>query len=312
MGKIAFAVHGGAGVLLKEKITPDRETRVRSGLRQALAAGREILLEGGSSLAAVTAAIVSLEDCPEFNAGRGAVFSHNGKHEMDAAIMSGRDLSTGAVAGVAGVRNPIQLARAVMEQTSHVLLAGTGAEALARELDLAFEPEAYFYSEYRRRQYQQALERTGTQLDHADDHETGGKFGTVGAVALDQNGDLAAGVSTGGMTNKKAGRIGDSPIVGAGFYANNRTCAVSATGEGEYIIRGVISYDIAARMEYLGEDLATAANKVIMEKLGEIGGSGGVIAVDQTGKVVLPYNTAGMYRGFIDENGAAVVKIWGN
>ena len=310
MGKIAFVVHGGAGVILKKNMTPEREARVRSGLYTALITGYDLLCNGGSSLDAVSAAIESLENCLEFNAGRGAVFNHIGQHEMDAAIMSGHDLTTGAVAGISGVRNPIRLARAVMEQTPHVLLAGRGAEALAKELGLPMEPEAYFHSEHRWQQYLEARDQNQIQLDHADDPEQEKKFGTVGAVALDTFGDLAAGVSTGGMTNKKFGRIGDSPIVGAGLYANNKTCAVSATGDGEFFIRGVVSYDISARMAYLGEDLATATDAVIMKKLGEIGGLGGVIAVDCSGNIALPYNCDGMYRGYMDEDGKAVVKIW--
>lgn len=310
MGKIAFAVHGGAGVILKKSMTPEREARVREVLNQSLIVGYKILRDGGTSLDAVTEGIVVLEDAPEFNAGRGAVFNHSGKHEMDAAIMSGKDLSAGAVAGISGVRNPIRLARVVMEKTPHVLLAGRGAEALAEELNQAFEPEEYFHSEYRWQQYLNIRDMNQIQLDHADSN-TERKFGTVGVVALDQNGNLAAGVSTGGMTNKKFGRIGDSPIVGAGLYANNETCAISATGDGEFFIRGVVSYDIAARMAYLGENLETAANMVIVEKLTKIGGLGGVIAVDRSGNIAMPYNCDGMYRGYIDESGEAVVKIWG-
>ncbi|MCF7796596.1 MAG: isoaspartyl peptidase/L-asparaginase [Lentisphaeria bacterium] len=310
MGKFAFAVHGGAGVILKENMTPERESRVRAGLKAALETGRKILSKGGSSLDAVTEAIVILEDLPEFNAGRGSVFNHFGKHEMDAALMSGQDLSTGAVASVTGVRNPVRLARAVMEKTPHVLLTSEGAEALALALGLPFEPAEYFYTEHRYKQLQQALERNQTQLDHADDHGVGKKFGTVGAVALDEAGNLAAGVSTGGMTNKKYGRIGDSPIVGAGLYADNRTCAVSATGEGEFFIRRVACHDISARMEYLDENLAQAAQTVIMQRLGDLGGSGGIIAVDAAGHLAMPYNTPGMYRGFLDDTGEAVVRIW--
>lgn len=310
MRKFAFAVHGGAGVILKENMTPEREARVRTGLKKALETGRQILDKGGSSLDAVTEAIVILEDLPEFNAGRGSVFNHFGKHEMDAALMFGRDLTTGAVASVTGVRNPVRLARAVMEKTPHVLLTSEGAEALALELGLPFESDGYFYTEHRYDQLQRALERNQTQLDHADDHGEGKKFGTVGAVALDQAGDLAAGVSTGGMTNKKYGRIGDSPIVGAGLFADNRTCAVSATGEGEYFIRRVVCHDISARMEYLGENLTRAAEVVIMGRLSDLGGSGGIIAVDGSGRIAMPYNTPGMYRGFIDRKGEAVVQIW--
>lgn len=311
MGKIAFAVHGGAGVILKENMTPERELKVRTGLKQALETGYKILSTGGTSLDAVTEAIIILEDLPEFNAGRGSVFNHFGKHEMDAALMGGRNLYTGAVASITGIRNPIRLARAVMERTPHVILASEGAEALALELGLPFESEAYFYTQHRYEQLQRALKQNQTQLDHADEREdTDKKFGTVGAVALDQFGDVASGVSTGGMTNKKYGRIGDSPIVGAGLYADNRTCAVSATGEGEYFIRRVVCYDISARMEYLGEDLARAAQTVVMERLSEIGGSGGVIAVDASGEIVMPYNTPGMYRGFVTEQGEAVVRIW--
>lgn len=302
-GKCALVIHGGAGTISPEQITPDLERDLRAGLRRSLDAGDAVLKSGGSSLDAVTAAVCVLEDEPLFNAGRGAVFTSAGTHEMDAAIMDGRASMAGAVGGVARVKNPIELARAVMERSPHVMLAGKGAEDFARELGLEMVDEKYFDTEQR----WQALERVRAgqtePLSDADRH------GTVGAVALDLAGNLAAATSTGGNTNKWPGRIGDTPIIGAGTYANNRTCAVSATGDGEFFIRAVAAHDLSALMEYGRMNLADAARAVI-DKIGALGGTGGLIAVDRDGNIALPFNTTGMYRGCVDVDGRSLVAIY--
>jgi beta-aspartyl-peptidase (threonine type) len=299
--KFALVIHGGAGTISPKQITPALERDLRAGLERSLEAGREILRDGGSSLDAVTAAVRVLEDDPLFNAGRGAVFTSAGTHEMDAAIMDGRTLMAGAVASVKRVRNPIVLARAVMEKSPHVLLAGTGAEDFARELGHEIVDDQYFYSEQR----WQALERVRNTSNLSDQD----RHGTVGAVALDQAGNLAAATSTGGNTNKMPGRIGDTPIIGAGTYANNATCAVSATGDGEFFIRAVAAHDLAALLEYRGMTLAEAAKSVI-DKIGRLGGTGGLIAVDRAGNIALPFNTTGMYRAFVDIDGASFTGIY--
>src|SRR5947207_2542149 len=301
--KFSLAIHGGAGTISPEQITPAIERELRAGLQQSLDTGRAILQNGGSSLDAVVAAVRVLEDDPLFNAGRGAVYTSAGTHEMDAAIMDGRTLTAGTVGGVHGIRNPIVLARAIMEESPHVMLAGKGAEAFAREQGLEIVDEEYFYTERR----WQALERVRAAqsrvLSDADRH------GTVGAVALDQAGNLAAATSTGGNTNKLPGRIGDTPIIGAGTYANNATCAVSATGDGEFFIRVVAAHDLAALLEYRGITLAEAGQTVI-EKIGRLGGTGGLIAVDRAGNIALPFNTTGMYRAFVDVDGANFIGIY--
>jgi beta-aspartyl-peptidase (threonine type) len=299
--KFALALHGGAGTISPEQITPALERDLRAGLQCSLEAGRDILRDGGSSLDAVTAAVRVLEDDPLFNAGRGAVFTGAGTHEMDAAIMEGRTLMAGAVGSVKRVKNPILLARAVMEKSPHVLLAGPGAEDFARELGHEIVDDEYFYTEQR----WQALERVRNTSNLSDQD----RHGTVGAVALDQAGDLAAATSTGGNTNKRPGRIGDTPIIGAGTYANNATCAVSATGDGEFFIRAVAAHDLAALLEYRGITLAEAAQSVI-EKIGRLGGTGGLIAVDRAGNIALPFNTTGMYRAFVDTDGASFTGIY--
>ncbi|MEY2548851.1 MAG: L-asparaginase / beta-aspartyl-peptidase, partial [Verrucomicrobiota bacterium] len=280
---------------------PALERDLRAGLERSLEAGRDILRDGGSSLDAVTAAVRVLEDDPLFNAGRGAVFTSAGTHEMDAAIMEGRTLMAGAVGSLKRVRNPIVLARAVMEKSPHDLLAGTGAEDFARELGHEIMDDKYFYTEQR----WQALERVRNTSNLSDQD----RHGTVGAVALDQAGNLAAATSTGGNTNKLPGRIGDTPIIGAGTYANNATCAVSATGDGEFFIRAVAAHDLAALLEYRGMTLAEAAQSVI-EKIGRLGGTGGLIAVDRAGNIALPFNTTGMYRAFVDTDGASFIGIY--
>jgi beta-aspartyl-peptidase (threonine type) len=295
MSKFALAIHGGAGTILKSTMTPEKEAAYTLALSDALKAGEAVLKSGGAALDAVEKAIVSLENNPLFNAGRGAVFTNDGKNELDAAIMNGRDLTAGAVAGVRNVVNPISLARAVMEQSEHVLLAGAGAEAFAKSIGAEFADDAYFFTQQRFDQLQQALQTGAVMMDHTDEK----KFGTVGAVALDVHGNLAAGTSTGGMTNKKFNRVGDSPIIGAGTYANNNTCAISCTGHGEFFIRAVVAYDISCLMEYKGLSLREACNVVVMDKLVKLGGEGGLIAVDKNGNIELPFNSEGMYRGKI-------------
>ena len=301
--KYALAIHGGAGTMSPEQITPEIERDLRAGLQRSLHAGYAILRNGGSSLDAVTAAVRVLEDDPLFNAGRGAVFTSAETHEMDAAIMDGGTLRAGAVGGISRVRNPIDLARAVMEKSAHVMLAGDGAEAFARELGHEIMNDEYFHTEQRWRALERVRAVKTEALSDADRH------GTVGAVALDQAGNLAAATSTGGNTNKRPGRIGDSPIIGAGTYANNRTCAVSATGDGEFFMRAVAAHDLSALIEYAGMNLEEAARTVI-EKVSALGGTGGLIAIDREGNIALPFNTIGMYRGSIDVDGNSFVGIY--
>jgi beta-aspartyl-peptidase (threonine type) len=301
--KYALVIHGGAGTISPEQITPEMERDLRAGLQRSLDAGDAILKNGGSSLDAVVAAVRGLEDDSLFNAGRGAVFTSAGTHEMDAGIMDGRTLRAGAVGGIKRVKNPILLARAVMEKSPHVMLAADGAEDFARELGLEIVEQEYFYTEQRWRALERVRATRTESLSDADRH------GTVGAVALDQSGNLAAATSTGGNTNKWPGRIGDTPVIGAGTYANNQTCAVSATGDGEFFIRAVTAHDLSALMEYAGMNLAAAA-RVAIEKVGALGGTGGLIAVDREGNVALPFNTTGMYRGYVDVEGKTFVAIY--
>jgi beta-aspartyl-peptidase (threonine type) len=308
-----MVVHGGAGTILPEQMTPEREQEYRAKLTEALQAGHAVLRDGGTSLAAVEATIRILEDSPLFNAGRGAVFTADGTNSLDAAIMDGATLAAGAVAGVRDVRNPITLARLVKDRSPHVMLSGAGAEQFAREQGIESTPVSYFRTEHRWQQLQdaQAAERAQAGADTvASSGPRSDKFGTVGAVALDQAGHLAAGTSTGGMTNKKWGRIGDSPIIGAGTYAGPR-CAVSATGWGEYFIRNVVAYDVCARMEYGNVSLARAAEDVILRKLEEQErDTGGIIAMDAEGNIAMPFNTPGMYRGWVDAEGNVTVEIY--
>ena len=303
--KFALAIHGGAGTIPPDQITPAVEQDLRAGLQRALGAGSVVLQGAGSSLDAVSAAVRVLEDDPLFNAGRGAVFTSAGTHEMDAAIMDGKTLAAGTVGYVQRIRNPIDLARAVMEKSPHVMLAGKGAEDFARELGLEFADEKYFFTEQRWLALQRVrmAEAKSQRLCDQDRH------GTVGAVALDQAGNLAAATSTGGNTNKRPGRIGDTPIVGAGTYANNKTCAVSATGDGEFFIRAVAAHDLSALIEYGGLGLAAAAQKVI-DKVAALGGTGGLIAIDRDGNIALPFNTTGMYRGYVNVHGEEFVAIY--
>lgn len=311
-----LVIHGGAGTILKKNMTEELETEHVNKLKESLEKGYSILENGGSSLDAVQAAIMILEDSPLFNAGKGAVFTNAGTNELDASIMDGKTLNAGAVAGVRRIRNPIHLARLVMEKSPHVMMTGEGAETFAAEHGVELVSPDYFFTDRRWKQLQQLLKKqkdisdASIMLPENDVHIKENLFGTVGCVALDQEGNLAAGTSTGGLTNKQFGRIGDSPIIGAGTYANNRTCAVSATGEGEYFIRSVIAYDISALMAYKNMSLQEAAHHVIMEKLTALGGSGGVIAIDKNGNIAMPFNTSGMYRGYIDKDGKAVIKIY--
>jgi len=336
MNRSAIAIHGGAGTILRTQMTPVLEKEYRGGLETALRIGWNILEKGGSSLDAVEAAVVSLEDFPLFNAGRGSVFTHDGEQEMDASIMDGRRLKAGCVAFVKNIKNPVHLARLVMERTEHVLLAGDGANQFAEQHHVETAPDEYFFTEHRWLQLQEAIAAGRVQLDHAGedgDKRTGGEeesepgsiasassdnpkskiqnpksLGTVGAVACDQSGSLAAATSTGGMTNKKFGRVGDTAIIGAGTYADD-TCAVSCTGHGEYFMLASTAHDVAARIKYKGLSLEDAARGAI-ERLTQINGEGGLIAVDSFGNVTLPFNSDGMYRGTIQQGGQIIVSIY--
>jgi L-asparaginase / beta-aspartyl-peptidase len=339
--KIALAIHGGAGTILKSEMTAELEADYRRGLTDALKIGWEILKKNGNALDAVEATTVELENFPLFNAGKGSVFTHEGKNEMDACVMDGARLRAGAVAFVRNVVNPVKLARLVMERTEHVLLAGRGADEFAREMQVEFADDQYFFTEFRYQQLLKARAAGVVQLDHTadeaelieeeisdskfqiSDSENGNRttnpksqipnskpqMGTVGAVACDFQGNVAAATSTGGMTNKKFGRVGDSPLVGLGTYADNATCAVSCTGHGEFFMLGVTAYDVAARMKYKNLGLAEAANEAV-EHLTEIGGEGGLIAVDRRGNVALPFNSEGMYRGFVTADSEMKVEIY--
>ena len=306
---IAIAIHGGAGTIRKEDLTAEKEAEIRLTLDTAMRAGYGILQKGGSSVDAVTRAVTLLEDSPDFNAGKGAVFNAEGKNEMDASIMDGKSLEAGAVASVRNIRNPILLARKVMTDSGHVMLMGGGAEQFARDQGIAFEDDEYFYTE---RRWQQ-LQKAKSANDQVLLSETPASwYSTVGAVAVDREGNLAAATSTGGMSNKRWGRVGDSPIVGAGTYADNRSCAVSATGHGEYFIRATVARDICARVQYAGASLEQAADQVIHGQLTELGGTGGIISVDPKGNVALTFNTAGMYRASIDASGKITLAIYGD
>jgi beta-aspartyl-peptidase (threonine type) len=324
MGQFTLVIHGGAGTILKKNMTAEKELAYRDKLKEALSAGYGILKKGGSSIDAVEAAIKIMEDSPLFNAGKGAVFTSEGKNEMDASIMDGKTLEAGSVAMVNTIKNPISAARAVMEKSPHVMMVGEGAVKFAKEQNLEIVDSSYFYDEKRYQQWQDIKGSIETQMDHSDERAgntaeqinaefnelVDEKFGTVGAVAIDVNGNIAAGTSTGGMTNKMYGRVGDSPIIGAGTYANNKTCGVSSTGHGEYFMRAVVAYDISAIMEHKGVSLQEAADEVIHNKLVKLGGSGGIISVDSEGNFALTFNTEGMYRGSIREDGEPHVSIY--
>ncbi|MCM2444108.1 MULTISPECIES: isoaspartyl peptidase/L-asparaginase family protein [Rahnella] len=313
-----IAIHGGAGAITRAAMSAEKERLYLAELERIVTCGQAILASGGSALDAVTEAVRLLEECPLFNAGKGAVFTHQGTHELDACIMDGRTLDAGAISGVNHIRNPILTARKILEVSPHVMFTGAGAEAFACEHGQEMVGADYFFTQERYDQLQRAiaadqgvmLDHDGASLNDADPLDPEHKFGTVGAVAMDALGNLAAATSTGGMTNKQAGRVGDSPIIGAGCYASNNTVAISSTGTGEVFMRTVAAYDVAALIEYAGLSLEEATHKVVQEKLLPLGGSGGMIAVDKFGNVVLPFNSEGMYRGFARVGDVPVVSIY--
>lgn len=314
MQQFSLAIHGGAGTILKEDMTPELEQAYSEGLREALNAGYAVLEEGGNSVNAVKAAIVVLEDNMLFNAGRGSVFTKKGVQEMDAAIMDGSNLGAGSVAGIRNVRNPIELATEVLRNSNHVFLSGKGANDFAIKQGIKLEPDEYFFSQFRYDQWKAMRDSDNYSLDHThqqlEELMRDKKFGTVGAVACDSNGNIAAATSTGGMTNKKYGRIGDSPIIGAGTYANNKTCAISCTGHGEPFIRAVAAYDVSCLMEYKGMTLQQAMHEVVNVKLVAMEGEGGMIGVDAQGNTALVLNSAGMYRAMRNSAGEIFVGIY--
>lgn len=320
---VTLVIHGGAGTISRQNMTADQEKAYRTVLENALRAGHQVLNSGGTSVDAVQAAIMIMEDNPLFNAGKGAVFTNEGRNELDASLMDGKTGLAGAMAGVTTVKNPILGARAVMEKSNHVLLTGRGAERFAAQQGLTMVHPSYFFTENRHRSLLRAKKSEQVKLDHEGGSpqsgyleqnsgffDEGKKFGTVGCVALDRYGNLAAGTSTGGMTNKRFGRVGDAPVIGAGTYADNETCAVSATGHGEFFIREVVAYDITALMKYKGLPLQAAAEEVVMQKLVKKGGEGGVIALDRAGNIAMPFNSEGMYRGYVTADGNLVTKIF--
>lgn len=307
--EVALVIHGGAGNIYKKHITDSLEAEYRKKLEEALNIGYKILNDGGESIDAVKAVINQLEDSPLFNAGKGAVFTNDGTNEMDASIMDGNSLNAGAVAGVKHIKNPIDAAIEVMNNSPHVMMSGEGAELFAESKGVELVDAKYFYTEKRYKQLQRAKERE-EQQGYKLLKDSPYKFGTVGAVAMDKNGNIVAGTSTGGMTNKRYGRIGDAPIIGAGTYANNKTCGISATGHGEYFIRSVVAHDISALMEYKGLSVQDAADEVIHKKLLELGGEGGVIGLDAKGNIMMSFNSNGMFRGYIKQDGQAKVLIF--
>lgn len=323
--KVVLVIHGGAGTILKKNMNAEKEYAYRQKLTQALQAGYKVIQNGGTSVEAVRSAINIMEDSPLFNAGKGSVYTNDETQEMDASVMSGKDKSAGAVAGVSRIKNPINAAIAVMFESEHVLLTGDGAEEFAKKCGIEIVDTSYFKSDVRMRQLKRVKDREKTVLDHDGDQGNNNtsedefnidsiedeKFGTVGAVALDKENNLAAGTSTGGMTNKRYNRVGDSPIIGAGTYADNSCCGVSCTGHGEFFIRNVVAYDVCALMNYKNMTVAQAGKTVVMKQT-ELGGSGGIIALDREGNVAMPFNTAGMYRGYITENGTIHIAIYGN
>jgi L-asparaginase / beta-aspartyl-peptidase len=315
--RYVLVIHGGAGTILKKNMTPEKEKAYQSGLQEALDAGNAILAKGGSALDAVEAAVRIMEDNPLFNAGKGAVFTNEGKNEMDAAIMDGKTLKAGSVASVTRIKNPISTARKVMEKSEHVMMIGEGAEKFGKANGAEMVDPSYFFTQERWDGLQKA-KKADSLKQKADSSKKAvrqpenrdNKYGTVGAVALDKYGNLAAATSTGGMTNKRFGRVGDAPIVGAGTYADNNTCAISGTGWGEFFIRLVMAKSVSDRMELAGKTLADAANEMIMKKLPALGGDGGLIAVDKNGNITMPFCTEGMYRGYVKSNGETAIKIY--
>tara|TARA_B100000809_G_scaffold25608_1_gene22480 strand:- start:2375 stop:3304 length:930 start_codon:yes stop_codon:yes gene_type:complete len=308
MNTISIAIHGGAGTLVKGMMTPEKEKAYQEALQKALDMGYQVLEKGGNAVDAVEKSVKALEDSHLFNAGKGSVFTATETHEMDASIMDGKNLEAGAVSLITGIKNPVSLAKDVMEKSEHVFLAGEGAMQFAKANKYSLEEPDYFYDELRHQQWLAIKDTDNFQLDHSVKKDS--KFGTVGAVACDANGNIAAATSTGGMTNKKFGRVGDSPMIGAGNYANNKTCAVSCTGSGEFFIRGVVAYDVSCLIEYKGLSLEAAANEVINKRILEIGGDGGLIAVDTQGNIAMPFNTEGMYRGVKTSKGIDVISIY--
>ncbi|MFD2517266.1 isoaspartyl peptidase/L-asparaginase family protein [Salinimicrobium flavum] len=312
-----IVIHGGAGTILKENMSDSLEQEYRAKMEEAIRTGHQILANGGTALEAVQRTINIMEDSPLFNAGKGAVFTNAGTNELDASIMDGETLNAGAVAGVTTIKNPINLAYEVMVNSEHVMLGGKGAEEFGQQQGIETVDPQYFFTENRYKSLQRIRDKEKTELDHdgktafADPFIKDSKFGTVGCAALDKNGNLAAGTSTGGMTNKRWGRIGDAPIIGAGTYANNATCAVSSTGWGEFFIRGMVAHDISALMEYKGLSLQEAARVVIQEKIPALGGDGGIVAIDHEGNVAMEFNTAGMYRAKMNKNGELEIGIYG-
>lgn len=320
-GKLVLVIHGGAGTILKKNMSPEKEKAYTDALRESLQKGYAVLQQGGSSLDAVEAAVKVLEDNPLFNAGKGAVFTHDGTNELDAAIMNGKTLAAGSVAGVMTIKNPITAARAVMEKSQHVMMVGRGAEKFAALQGITIVDPSYFHTEDRWKGLQRAKREDSLkmELDHGNKKSNArlrqpenrdSKYGTVGAVALDKNGDLAAATSTGGMTNKRYGRVGDAPIIGAGTYANNATCAISCTGWGEYFIRLVMAKTISDMMEFGNWTLLNAANEMVMKRLPALQGDGGLIAVDKVGNIAMPFCTEGMYRGYITSEGKMEIRIY--
>ncbi|GGH82801.1 beta-aspartyl-peptidase (threonine type) [Filimonas zeae] len=314
MNRYTIVIHGGAGTILKEDMTPELEEAYENGLEEALTAGYGVLERGGSAVNAIKAALVLLEDNVLFNAGRGSVFTKKGVQEMDAAIMDGSTLAAGAVASIRNVRNPIELATEVMRNSNHVFLSGKGANDFAIKQGIKLEPDEYFFSQFRYDQWKAIRDSDSYSLDHThqrlEELMKDKKFGTVGAVALDAQGNIAAATSTGGMTNKKYGRIGDSPVIGAGTYANNKTCGISCTGHGEMFIRSVAAYDVSCLMEYKGLSLQEAMEVVVNDKLVKMGGEGGMIGVDSAGNAAMVLNSAGMYRGLKSSDGQHVTAIY--
>jgi beta-aspartyl-peptidase (threonine type) len=308
MKTFSIAIHGGAGTLVKGMMTPDLEAKYKSALGLALNEGYKVLENDGNAVDAIAMAVSFLEDSPLFNAGKGSVFTSAGTHEMDASIMDGKTLEAGAVSLVTGIKNPVSLAKDVMMKSEHVFLAGEGAMQFAKELDYELEEASYFHDELRYNQWLEIKNTDSFQLDHSTKKDS--KFGTVGAVACDKEGNIAAATSTGGMTNKKWGRVGDSPMIGAGNYANNKTCAVSCTGSGEFFIRAVVAYDVSCLMEHKGLSLEAAAQEVVNRRLLEIKGDGGLIAVDAKGNISMPFNTEGMYRASKSSNGKEEISIY--
>ena len=313
----AIIIHGGAGTILKKNMTDEKEAAYKAKLEEAIKVGYTILKNGGTSTEAIMKTIQVMENSPLFNAGKGAVFTNAGTNELDASFMDGNTLNAGAVAGVKDVKSPIELAIKIMTDSEHVMLSGEGASTFAKEKGLEMVDSSYFYTEVRFQSLQKIIEKEKTALDHDDKKAVfydpvikDSKFGTVGCVALDKNGNIAAGTSTGGMTNKRWGRIGDAPIIGSGTYANNNTCGVSSTGWGEYFIRSQVAYDISAQMEYQKKSLKEATKDVIQNKLTKLGGTGGVVALDKNGNMSFEFNTEGMYRASMDEKGELIIKIY--